>query len=85
MSSVVFSLKNFFHNANEILAINKLIKIINDCGNDELIIETSDFQYVDLETIKYLICLTHITDKNKTVKFVDTVRFEDLKWNKNND
>ena len=85
MSSITYNLEDFFKRADEILVINNFLEEIKNCGNDELIIETSSFDFVNLETIKYLICLTHITDKNKTVKFTDTVRFENLKWNQNND
>ena len=83
MSSIKFRLENFFDNPDEILKITNLVKVIKDCGNDELIIETSSLNFLDLEIIKFLICYIHITDKNKTVKFVETVRFENLPWKQN--
>ena len=83
MSSIKFRLENFFDNPDEILKITNLVKVIKDCGNDELIIETSSLNFLDLEIIKFLICYILITDKNKTVKFVETVRFENLPWKQN--
>ena len=81
MSSIELNIDEYFKDANSILSTILLIDAIIKCGNDELIVDLSEFTYLDLENIKHLICLFHLNNPNKTVKFVETVKFEDLKVN----
>lgn len=81
MSKTELDISEYFKNANAILPTILLIDAIIQCGNDELIVDLSEFTYLNLENIKHLICLFHLNNPNKTVKFVETVKFEELKVN----
>ena len=84
MSKIELDIGEYFKNADAILPTMLLIDAIIQCGNDELIVDLSKFTYLDLENIKHLICLFHLNNPNKTVKFVETVKFEDMKVNNDN-
>lgn len=77
MSTIKYKLSDIV-TADTIEKITEFVETIVGCGNDHLVIDCSEYNHLELETIKSLIVKLHNCDSNKTVEFYERYSFNDF-------